>query len=86
MDTGPHTLEALFRQLGLPDDPEGMQAFICEHRPLDETMALEEAPWWNPAQREFIVRAKSEDSVWAIAVDELDTLLRKPSGQGSQNG
>ncbi len=78
MDTQPHTLQTLFRQLGLPDDEAGMRAFVHAHRPLPATVALEDAPWWNPAQREFIRQAKAEDSDWAIVVDELDALLRPP--------
>ncbi len=82
MDTNPHTLQTLFRQLGLPDDEAGMRQFIHTHRPLAEDVLLEDAPWWNPAQREFLCRAKAEDSAWAIVVDELDALLRKPPEPG----
>lgn len=78
MDTSPHTLQTLFRQLGLPDDEAGMRRFIHAHRPLEAGVLLEDAPWWNPAQREFLCRAKAEDSAWAIVVDELDALLRNP--------
>ncbi len=78
MDTNPHTLQTLFRQLGLPDDEAGVRRFIHVHRLLGEEVFLENAPWWDPAQREFLCRAKAEDSAWAIVVDELDALLRKP--------
>ena len=76
MDTQEHTLPKLFEQLGLPSDPEGMQAFIAGHRPLEATVRLHEAPWWNVAQADFLRESIEQDAEWAEAVDELDALLR----------
>lgn len=49
MDTSLHTLCALFAQLGLPDSPADIRAFIASH-PLPADTAIEDAPFWNAAQ------------------------------------
>ena len=76
MDTTPHNLSTLFEQLGLPSDANAIKAFIHWHRPLDPKFPLHQAPWWHPAQAEFLAQAIAEDSDWAEQVDELDALLR----------
>ena len=75
MDTSEHSLTTLFEQLGLPSDPQSIDRFIAEHRPLAHGMRLWEAPWWSPGQRRFLEDAIECDAEWAIAVDELDSLL-----------
>lgn len=76
MDTTPHNLSTLFDQLGLSSDAVAVESFICEHRPLDPNIPLQQALWWTPAQAEFLMQAIEEDSDWAEQVDELDALLR----------
>ncbi len=76
MDTTPHNLSTLFEQLGLPSDTVAIENFIRGHRPLDLNTPLQQAPWWTPAQAEFLTLAIEEDSDWAERVDELDALLR----------
>lgn len=76
MDTGLHRLPALFDQLGLPSDPEGIRDFIARHRPLESTVRLHEAPWWSRAQADFLRESIEQDAEWAEAADELDALLR----------
>ena len=76
MNTTIFNLNQLFDQLGLPSDEEAINAFIREHRPLPEKVSLEKAPWWSPAQAEFLKEAFRADSDWAVAVDELNALLR----------
>ena len=77
MDTNSHTLKTLFAQLGLPTDDTDMQEFIDQHHPLDKSVELAQASWWNNAQRSFLQEAINSDSDWAITVDALDTLLRQ---------
>lgn len=77
MDTTEHTLNTLFAQLGLGDDDQSVYDFIDRHRPLDKEVSLSEAPWWNASQQRFIQEALQSDSDWAIAVDELNSLLRE---------
>ena len=76
MDTVSHTLPMLFRQLGLPADSEGISDFIARHRPLESTVKLHEASWWNRSQADFLREAIEQDAQWAEAADELDALLR----------
>jgi hypothetical protein len=77
MDTSLHTMQTLFRQLGLADSDEQINAFIEKHRPLPPNIALSEADFWNQAQAEFLAEAIEEDSDWCELVDELDCLLRE---------
>ncbi len=76
MDTSRHTLEALFRQLGLPCAPTDIDRFILAHRPLPGLLALYEAPFWTAAQAEFLCDGVAADADWAEVVDQFDALLR----------
>lgn len=76
MQSGIHTLSELFLQLGLPDSPEEIEAFIDQHSPLKPRVALEQADFWNEGQAEFLHDAIFEDSDWAELVDQLDARLR----------
>ncbi len=77
MDTSIHNLTNLFKQLGLPDEKEGVANFIDQHSPLDPALTLVEAPFWNVGQREFLLEALAEDSDWSEFVEQLDVMLRK---------
>jgi len=74
MDTSPHTLGALFKQLGLPNGRQDIDAFLGSHR-LTAGQSLADAPFWNPAQAEFLREALEDDSDWAEEVDELAVRL-----------
>jgi len=76
MDSTHHSLEDLFAQLGLPNAPHEIRAFIRQHRPLDGAILLRDAPFWNPAQAALIRQSLSEDSDWALVVDGLNAQLR----------
>jgi len=75
MQNSIHKLTDLFRQLGLPDDPAGMEGFISSHRPLTPGVPLAEAPFWTPSQAQFLREEISEDADWAELVDALASLL-----------
>ena len=45
-----HRFTALFEQLGLPNDPESIRAFIHTHAPLADSVRLEDAPFWTSSQ------------------------------------
>ena len=77
MDTSIHDLNALFLQLGLPNQDGDIDGFIECHQPLDHSIPLHQAPFWKPAQAAFLHEAISEDSDWCEAVDVLDSRLRK---------
>lgn len=78
MDTSVHNLHALLTQLGLPSDEQGMARFLAEHAPLSPQVVLAEAPFWKPAQADFLREKLLEDANWAQAVEQLNVLLRLP--------
>jgi hypothetical protein len=77
MDLSAHTLATLFEQLGLPATEPAINEFIDQHSPLDPQLRLEEAPFWNPGQRSFLMEARAEDSDWTEMVEHLDAFLRR---------
>lgn len=76
LDTSNHRLADLFAQLGLPNSPKDIEAFVRRHRPLPQAELLSQASFWNPSQAAFLRDAIRQDSVWAEVVDELNLLLR----------
>lgn len=76
MDTSVHTIDTLFRQLGLPDRPDEIQSFIAEHKSASRDTPLSELPFWSSSQAEFLRTALAEDADWCEVVDQLDALLR----------
>lgn len=77
METQRHSLHDLFSQLGLPAEPEAIETFIRQHAPLEGSIALHEAPFWSPAQANFLRTELCEDADWAEVVDELNGQLRR---------
>ncbi len=75
MDTDSHTLNTLFKQLGLPNSDKDIAKFIAQHRTETGLDPLEGAPFWSPNQAHFIQEALEEDSDWCEVVDELNALL-----------
>ncbi len=76
MDTQAHTLPALFAQLGLPNDLEGISTFIHTHQ-IRSNVELQKASFWSSAQASFLAEALQEDSDWAEVVDELNMRLHE---------
>ncbi|MBO1540695.1 DUF2789 domain-containing protein [Pseudomonas sp. OA65] len=77
METPIHTLPALFKQLGLPDDAVSIDQFIASHSPLKPDLHLSDAFFWSEGQRQLLRDEILEDADWAVVVDQLDVLLRK---------
>ncbi|HLD65161.1 MAG TPA: DUF2789 domain-containing protein [Pseudomonas sp.] len=77
MESPTHSLPALFKQLGLPSDPNGINAFISTHSPLPAELQLAEASFWSSAQAAFLREEILEDADWAPIVDQLNLLLRQ---------
>lgn len=75
MENAFHTLNDLFRQLGLPDDPASIEEFVARHRPLPAGVALAEAAFWTPSQAQFLAEEIRDDADWAELVDRLAALL-----------
>jgi len=42
---------------------------------LGQKVHIEDAPFWNQQQGEFIANALAEDAEWAELIDQLNTLL-----------
>lgn len=75
MEPTTHTLSDLFAQLGLDDDPQSIDRFIAEHRPLPDTMKLADAPFWTTGQAQFLREELHDDADWAALVDQLNVRL-----------
>jgi hypothetical protein len=78
MENQRHDLANLFAQLGLPNEPAAIDAFIVAHRPLPAGISLAEAPFWSPTQAAFLAEELQGDADWAEVIDELNSEL----GQG----
>jgi hypothetical protein len=79
MDTTTHyDLSQLFCQLGLPDSPQEVNAFIRRHRPLPQALNLSEAPFWNASQAAFLREQwHADDGDWVVQIDQLNAALRE---------
>lgn len=77
MDKPIHQFSELFAQLGLPADEAAIGQFITSHTPLAQDIALADAPFWTPAQSEFLREQLLEDADWAELVDQLNLALRQ---------
>lgn len=75
MDTSKHDIEGLFLQLGLPNSPASIEAFVHNNH-LPDNIPLERAAFWSAGQAQFIHEAIEQDSDWAEIVDQLDAQLR----------
>jgi hypothetical protein len=74
MDSPTHNLTALCQQLGL----SSLEAFVSQHAPLAEHLALADAPFWSVSQSAFLSEQLTADADWAEVIDQLDLLLRRP--------
>ncbi|WP_438943708.1 DUF2789 domain-containing protein, partial [Pseudomonas sp. N8] len=71
METPIHSLSALFKQLGLPDDAVSIDQFIVTHSPLKPDLHLADAFFWNEAQQQLLRDEILEDADWAEVIDQL---------------
>ncbi|MDR6949586.1 hypothetical protein J2Y39_004205 [Pseudomonas sp. 2957] len=77
MENPQHSLPALFKQLGLDDDPTGIDKFIASHSPLKPELHLADAFFWTESQAQFLREEILDDADWAEVVDQLNVMLRK---------
>ena len=80
MESPLHSLPALFKQLGLPDDPVSIEQFVASHWPLKPELKLADAFFWSDAQKGFLREEILDDADWAVVVDELNLMLRGGRG------
>lgn len=76
MDTNKQDITTLFAQLGLPNSEEKIDAFIVSNQ-LEDTVLLQDAPFWDESQKHFIAESLAEDGAWSEVIDELDVRLRQ---------
>lgn len=75
MDSTPYrSFIELFEQLGLPAEPEAIEAFIASH-PLSSGQSIADAHFWTPSQAAFLRAALLADAEWAVKVDSLAVSL-----------
>lgn len=79
MEKSFHRFSDLFAQLGLPSDPESIEAFLLDHAPLPDDVRLADAPFWSAAQSALLREEILEDADWAEVVDQLNVALRGPA-------
>ena len=76
METPIHSINSLFKQLGLPSETAEIDAFIEIHCPLPDHCLLHEAAFWTASQATFLSEEIEDDADWAEVVDELNARLR----------
>ncbi len=82
MDKAIHHFSELFAQLGLPDDDASIADFLAKHTAVSACKRLPDAPYWTPAQAQFLTESLSQDSDWSGLVDQLSqALLGDPQSQ-----
>ena len=75
MDFPPHSINALFQQLGLPATDSDIDNFFHRHK-LNHDIRLVDADFWTEAQAMFLSEALEEDADWAGVVEQLNARLR----------
>ena len=76
MNITPPEFSDLFAQLGLPADEASIHNFIRAHR-LPDSVALDEAGCWTPAQARLLRESLAHDADWAPMVDRLNVAMHK---------
>jgi hypothetical protein len=76
MDKAIQHFSELFAQLGLPDDAASIADFLTKHSAMAVGMRLPDAPYWTPAQAEFLRESLMQDSDWSGLVDQLSKALQ----------
>ncbi|MEZ5644142.1 MAG: DUF2789 domain-containing protein [Burkholderiaceae bacterium] len=72
-----HRFTELFQQLGLSADIDSIKQFVADHSPLDPAIRLENAPFWNESQADFLRDEVQQDADWAEVIDQLNVALRR---------
>lgn len=75
MERPVHNMANLFAQLGRPCDELAIARFMEINGPLSGGVLLHEAPFWTPAEAEFLRQAILDDADWAEVIDALNAGL-----------
>lgn len=65
----------LFAQLRLDGSDEGVTAFIEQHKGLNKSQYIENAPFWSEGQATFLRNAVLDYAGWAQVIDPLNVAL-----------
>ncbi|MEH8022286.1 DUF2789 domain-containing protein [Rheinheimera metallidurans] len=76
MEAPVHSIEALFKQLGLGGSSSEITHFVIQHSPLHHSVKLHEADFWTESQAYCLKKMLDEDADWAEIADQLNVLLR----------
>ena len=69
-------MQLLFKQLGLNNDPDSIDAFIEQNKIYSHELHIADAPCWSKSQSEFLRDSIYDNSEWSNSIDELDIILR----------
>lgn len=69
-----HSLNELFKQLGLQSDDEAISVFISSNKSIDNKR-LHQLEIWTSTQSDFIKECLENDADWSGIVDELNIRL-----------
>ncbi len=76
MEAPIHTVNALFKQLGLGSAEQDIDRFIERNSPLRSDVEIHEAKFWTQSQAALLKELKDNDADWAEVVDQLSARLR----------
>lgn len=76
MDKAYHSFSDLFKQLGLHSDPQSIESFLKEHRPINASIALFESAIWTSDQSQFLKEQLGKDVDWSEVIDQLGLALQ----------
>lgn len=76
MEAPMHSMESLFKQLGLAYTSEAVKDFIDNNAPIPSKIKLHEADFWTESQSLCLEKMIDEDADWAEVADQLSVLLR----------
>lgn len=76
METMIHTMNALFKQLGLDSSDSDIDAFIRKVGPIKQDLELHKAECWSASQSDLLREMREDDADWAEIIDQLDARLR----------
>lgn len=80
MDETTPRMTNLFLQLGLDAGEQDIARFIQAHQ-IAADVHICDAPFWNPAQSEFLAEQIKADAPWALVVDQLNEALHADAVQ-----
>jgi hypothetical protein len=81
MNMSTHYFNALFAQLGLPNDAWSITQFLNTHAAMAQGVRLPDAPFWTRSQAAFLRESWCQDSDWSGLVDQLGKALQEAAGQ-----